>query len=427
MKSLNLYIVPLLAVLIFITACKSDKTSAKAEGAVYTCPMHPQIIRDEPGNCPICGMELVKKEQNMTGNTLNDSLQALLRPTDEFVVSSLPVVTLQQSADQMELNVLGSVQYDNQQVHALSSRVSGRIEKLYVRFRYQFVNKGQKVLEIYSPELLTAQENLILISRTDPGNHSLISAARQRLLLLGMSGQQVAQILRTGRPLYSVAVYSPYAGYITERGFTQTQNMNNGNANGMQAENSTNMTNAVQAGTTELPVKEGMYVDRAQPIFSLIDASRGRISLSIFSEQQHLVKVGTPVLIVPETSPAKKFRATIDFIEPFFQPGSKTLSARVYFNNATLQLPIGSQVQATIFTPPQTAYWLPASAVLTTGLRNLVFKKENGGFSPKVVTTGFRNNDRVQITGGLSPTDSVAVNAQHLTESESIITVNEQK
>lgn len=130
-------------------------------------------------------------------------------------------------------------------------------------------------------------------------------------------------------------------------------------------------------------------------------------------------------MIVPETAPAKKFRATIDWIEPFYRPGSKTLSARVYFNNATLQLPIGSQVQATIFTPPQTASWLPASAVITTGLNNVVFKKEGNGFSPKVVITGFRSKDKVQITSGLSATDSVAVNAQHLTESESIINVKE--
>lgn len=378
------------------------------------------------------GMNMPHANKSTTGNPIREldtnNLKGLLRPTTELVVSSLPVVKLQQSTGPSQLNALGSVQYDNRQIHALSSRIAGRIEKLYIRYRYQFVNKGQKVLEIYSPELLTAQENLIFISRSDPGNQPLISAARQRLLLLGMSGAQIAQILQAGKPLYRVAVYSPYAGYITEKGFGQ--NMNGGNENGTKTDNSTsNMTASasMQGTTTELPVKEGMYVEKAQPIFSLINAVRGRISLSIFASEQNLIKVGTPVMIVPETAPAKKFRATIDWIEPFFQPGSKTLSARVYFNNAALQLPIGSQVQATIFTPPQTAYWLPASAVITTGLRNVVFKKVNGGFTPKAVAIGFRSNDRVQITSGLSLTDSVAINAQHLTESESIIIINEQK
>ncbi len=356
-----------------------------------------------------------------------NALKGLLRPTSEFVLSSLPVTTLRQTTDSAKLNVLGSVQHDNRHIRNLSSRIAGRIEKLYVKYRYQYVNKGQKVFEIYSPELLTDQQNLIFLVRNDAGNSSLIEAARQRLLLLGMSRQQLAQILRTGKPLYSIPVYSNYSGYVTEPGSTgsmgnNTADMGANTSGSSDQSNTRNIGNPTQT-TSELTIKEGAYVEKAQPIFTLIDASHGRIDLSIFAAQQNLVKKGTPVMIVPETAPDKKFRGVIDRIEPFYQPGSKTISARVYFNNANMKLPIGSQVQATIFSLPQVVYTLPASAVVSTGLNNVVFRKQGQGFSPKVVAIGFRNNGLVQIVSGLAINDSVAVNAQHLIESESIINV----
>lgn len=380
----------------------------------------PQGMNNMPGmNMPDGS---VKKNKDAEISLDTHALKSLLRPTTQFVVSSLPVTTLQQKTEPIEINALGSVQNDNRQIHSLSSRISGRIEKLYVRYRYQYVNKGQKVLEVYSPELLTAQQNLIFMLRNDAANHSMINAARQRLLLLGMSAGQIEQISKSGKPFYSVSVFSPYSGYVTEPGFTRNINSNTA-GNNMQQNNSIS-TDAAET-TVELQVKEGMYVNRSQPVFELINASTGRISLSIFADQQKLVKKGTPVMIVPETAPDKKFKAAIDWVEPFFTPGSKTVSARVYFNNSILRLPIGSQVQAAIFPPAQKAYWLPASAVITTGLNNIVFKKQGNGFSPKLITIGIRNKDRVQVISGLSVTDSVAINAQHLIESESIINIKQ--
>lgn len=425
MKRFISFAVLLLTLVVLFSSCNNEKEHSHEEGSIYTCPMHPQIIKDEPGNCPICGMALVKKEQNTNAAAKNDSLGTLAGPTDEIIMSSLPLTTLEQSEEGMEIKVFGLVQHDNRHIYTLSSRISGRIEKLYVRYRYQYIGKGQKIFEIYSPDLLTGQQNLIFLYKSDPNNHSLISAARQRLLLLGMNGQQLAHITRTGKPLYSVAIYSPTSGYVTEAGFNSNMDIAAGNSSQEAAGNS--MSVSTPTTTIELPIKEGMYVDKAQPLFTVIDARHGRISLSIFADGQNLVKGGTPVMIIPDTAPAKKFRATIDRIEPFYEPGSKTLSARVYFNNATLRLPMGSQVQATIFTSAQKANWLPASAVITTGLSNVVYKKEAGGFTPKVVTTGLRNNGKVQIISGLSQRDSVVVNAQYLNESESIINVKEQR
>lgn len=395
MKASKSYIIVLAALIFFPAACSNKK---KTTG-------------DMPGmNMPNTE---IKKLPDSTSIEDVASLENLLQPTDEYVVASVPVTTLQQGKEQMELNALGTISYDNRQLGTVSSRIAGRIEKLYVRYRYQYINKGQKILDIYSPELLTSQENLIFLLKNDPDNQAMIHAARQRLLLLGMSGQQIAQITRTGKPLYSVSVFSNYSGYITEPGFNS--NLNNGGSTNMQASTLT---------TTELPVKEGMYLDKGQPVFTVTNAGRAIAYLNIFPGQETLIKTGMPVMVIPETAPNKKFRATIDLIQPFYSPGSKTLSARVYFNNGSLKLPIGSPVQARIFAGSKTANWLPETAVITTGLENVVFKKEGPGFRTQRVTIGTRNEGKVQIISGLSATDSVAINAQHLIGSESTIKTN---
>jgi Cu(I)/Ag(I) efflux system membrane fusion protein len=164
-----------------------------------------------------------------------------------------------------------------------------------------------------------------------------------------------------------------------------------------------------------------MYVQKGQPLVTVINANRALIILNINPDQQALVQPGNAVKITPETAPDKLFAGKIDYIDPFFRPESKTLTARIYFNNSSLKLPIGSQVTAFIFTKGLKGSWLPSSAVLTLGLNKIVFKKEGDGFRAVPVTTGINNNDKIQITKGLFTTDTVAVNAQYLVDKESTI------
>jgi Cu(I)/Ag(I) efflux system membrane fusion protein len=148
--------------------------------------------------------------------------------------------------------------------------------------------------------------------------------------------------------------------------------------------------------------------------------------LNIFGDNQGLVKKGNTVRIVPETIPDRDFRASIDFIEPFYRKDSKTLTARVYFNNSSLKIPIGSQVRAVIFGNSKDAYWLPKEAVLSLGIDKVVFHKVGGGFKAQKVNTGILHKEHIQIVSGLTAKDSVAVNAQYLMDSESFIKLNNQ-
>jgi Cu(I)/Ag(I) efflux system membrane fusion protein len=143
--------------------------------------------------------------------------------------------------------------------------------------------------------------------------------------------------------------------------------------------------------------------------------------LDIFPEQENLISRGDAVKVMPETAPHHNFRGKIDYIEPIFRPGSKTLTARVYFNNSTTQLPIGSRVTATIFSMYKNASWLPIEAVFSLGRDKIVFRKEVGGFRAHKVTTGIELNRQVEIVIGLSDKDSVASNVQFLVDNEAFI------
>jgi Cu(I)/Ag(I) efflux system membrane fusion protein len=388
-----------------------DQHSGRNEAAsteLYTCPMHPEIIRKQPGKCPICGMGLVKKEA-AAKRIVEVELESLLKPTNEFVVSSIPVTTIQKREEQIEIEALGNIGYDTREVGSISARVSGRIEKLYVKYRYQKISKGQRILDIYSPELLTAQQNLLFLLENDAGNTGLIEAAKEKLLLLGMDNQQLQKIMQSGHPSLTMAVYSSYNGHIHEAAKGNIMNPESG------------LMKDVSLITEELSLKEGMYVQKGQSVFTVFNPRRAWAILNIYGENQALVKVGNTVRVVPETAPNKDFRAMIDFIEPFYQKESKTLTARVYFDNSYLNIPIGSQVRATIFGNTRDAYWLPKEAVLSSGIEKVVFQKSDGGFKTRKIYTGITHKNHIQVLSGMKETDSVAANAQYLMDSESFI------
>ncbi len=370
---------------------------------VYTCPMHPQIIRDKPGNCPICDMKLVKKETD-TKAIKEVELSSLLKPANQFVVSSIPVTTIKADIAQNEMETLGVTDYDTRMIGNIAAKISGRIQRLYFRYTFQEISAGQKVMDIYSPELLTAEQNLLFLIKNDAANTSLINAAKQKLLLLGVSSNQLQQIIKTGKPSYAVSVYSNYTGHIhdMQNDITSTGKRDN-------------------LITKELKIKEGMSVQKGQTVFSVYNPHMLAALIDVYPEQQSFINTGTIVRIIPESYPDKYFSARINFIEPFFREGSKTLKARAYFDNSSLDIPVGSQVRVIIFGKDHIANWLPKEAVISLGRNKIVFLKTKNGFQTHNVQTGSAYKNQIEIINGLSSTDSVAVNAQYLMDGESII------
>ena len=343
-------------------------------------------------------------------------LETLLKPTNEFVISSIPVTAMKTEEIISDMDVVGTIEYDTKMIGNISARIDGRIDKLYVRYKYQFVKKGQRILDIYSPEMLTAQENLMFILKNDSANSSLIQAAKQKLLLLGMSSEQVQQTLQSGKPILSVSVNSNYAGHLQNSGESFTAMTPQGPLPSM---------GGINPSTELLNLKEGMYIQKGQTLFSIYNPSRAWALFSIYSDGQSSIQKGQLVKITPESAPSMAFEARIDFIEPFYREGRQTTSARVYFDNSAMRLPVGSQVRGLIFTNSTTGNWLPKEAVTSLGIDRIVFLKVADGFEPKKVITGAINDESIQILSGLSATDSVAIQAQFLMDSESFIKVKE--
>lgn len=330
--------------------------------------------------------------------------------------NGMPVTAMHRETVTPVLAVLGKVGYDTRRVSTISARVSGRIEKLYVRYRYQHVDRGQRIMDLYSPELITGEQDLLFLLKNDPGNSALIGAARQRLQLLGVSTEQLAAVERTGRASATLAVYSNYTGHIHEAGNTMP-----GTGPGLSLGSVTSASSEPSGMPAELPVKEGSYVEKGQTVFQVFNMDKSWAVLDVFPENAGLVQEGDAVQLVPETAPEKAFAGKVDEVLPFYNKDGKTLVVRVYFDNSRREIPVGSQVEATIRAAPIKGDWLPATAVLSLGMDRVVFLRVAGGFQARKVVTGATDKDQLQILSGLGPADSVAVNAQFLEDSEDFV------
>jgi Cu(I)/Ag(I) efflux system membrane fusion protein len=374
----------------------------------YYCPMaQDSVWTDHPGDCPKCGMALVKIKEAFVNPEVN--LDDLLKPTNQFVVSNIPVTVYQTKNQEILLESLGSIAFDTRYEGSIAARISGRIEKLYVRYRYQHVEKGEKIMDIYSPEIMTAQQNLLFLLKNDPANSAFIAAAKNKLLLLGLEERALQELIKTQQPKATISVYSNYSGHIHEAG------------NGTEMKKEPGAMKDLSQLTEELDLKEGMYVQKERTVFQVLNPDKAWAILNLYANQAAMVKKGNLVEIFPETAPNKHFEARIDFVEPFYRKDSKTQTVRVFFNNQYLKIPIGSQVTAKIHVRTGNANWLSKDAILSLGIDKMVFKKESAGFRAWKVQTGMEQGNLIQVISGLKKTDSVATNAQYLMDSESFI------
>ncbi|GAA3955024.1 efflux RND transporter periplasmic adaptor subunit [Hymenobacter algoricola] len=438
---------------LLLGACQSDKKPADATGKteapaadahnhetagdLFTCPMHPQIIRDQAGDCPICGMDLVKKPKaGGTQAPASASLQNLLRSPDATVVSTQATVYPTTGAPDLTLTLTGRVEYDTRRTEVIAARFGGRIEKLLIRYNYQPVTKGQKLLELYSPELVTAQQELIFILTHDAQNQTLLRGARQKLRLLGLTDAQITRTSATRKPAYSVAIYSPYTGYVVEQPAQPGASLppppapagggmssGGGDPMGGGAPAASSMPAATPAMPVEagLTLTEGAYVTAGQTLFRVVNTQQVWGVFEPRPDELAALQVGQTIRVLPENNPARARTARIDLIEPFFREGARTGAVRVHLSNPGGQLRSGALLTGTVSVTAAGGLWLPRAAVVDLGNREVAFVRRSDAFQAVPVQTGRRSADRVQILQGLSERDAVATNAQFLVDSEGFV------
>jgi Cu(I)/Ag(I) efflux system membrane fusion protein len=412
MKSIRIILTGLLLITMLISACSDKKkapTTVQLKSDIkYTCSMHPQILEDHPGNCPICGMTLVKKS-GQAGTQAGISLNTVLQPVNSSVIADIPAISPEEKSVSTPIIAQGYLDFDTRTFNNIASRFSGRIEKLYIKYAFQEIHSGQRIFDIYSPDMVAAQQDLIYLAKNSAQETGLISAARQKLLLLGMTTAQVGQVIKSGKPFYSLPVYSPYEGHVHDMPHTQM-------AGGTSTE-----TPADFASNLPLSIKEGMYVEKGQTLFNVVNPHRLWAIIKIDRSAIAVLKLNQAVTITLPDMPGRTIRGKVNFIEPTLQRSDKTTSIRVFIDNMDHVLKVNSLVKATIQTGETKGLWIPRSALSDLGRTQVVWLKKGASFQAHQVNAGIINGNEIQIIKGLSVSDSLASDAQYLTDSESFI------
>lgn len=386
----------------YYLAQKKNPPAAKdkaAQGPVlYTCAMHPFIIKDKPGTCPICGMQLIKKVEGAQASTEEQKMlgHVSLSPTQQ-VMANVATVPADFAPLSKEINAVGIVQYDQSKQAKVTAWVAGRIDKLLVNTVGAYVSKGRPVAEIYSPDLVAAQQEYLLalksreqfqkssIQAISQGGEGLVSSARQRLKLMGVRDEQIAGLEKAGHPNIKLPIYTPLSGVVIEK-----------------------------------MVQEGQYVDLGMPLFSIADLSRVWVEVEVYENEFAFVKMGQRVEILSQSYPGKTFSGRVSFIYPFLDPKTRTVKVRVDLANPGLKLKPDMFVNAQIKAPLGNTLVVPATALMDTGKRQVVWvESQPGMFEPRDVQVGARVGDKVQILSGLKRGDKVAASGGYLIDSES--------
>lgn len=426
-----------------LVSCRENAAKSSHAGhakeQLYTCPMHPQIVRNEPGKCPICGMDLVPKDSNKE-IIIDSSIVSLSKPVNEQVIASVPAIKAEKGRRIYSMQMNGVVTYDTRKQTSIASRVGGRIERLLIKYNYQPVKKGQLIMEIYSPDLAAAQRELIFIS-TSSDREEMLLRAKQRLQLLGMRAVEIEQVIKTKTILYKIPVYSNTNGYILEQSAAGSNLASS--ASSATAMNPSvpsagdgmgSMSGATSSGSSvpvpQSPIsspvllREGQYVSAGQTLFTIYQAGNLVAEFALRSQLAAEIKRGQDILFYPGTNQTDMYAGSVGLIEPSFASGQNFTRVRVYFKNRGLQ--VGQLLTGNLAVIFDKGSWIPKKAVWKLGSRSVVFKKENQVYVPRKVEVGAEAADMIQILTDIGDWE-IASNAYYLVDSESFIKSNNQE
>jgi len=353
------------------------------------------------------------------------ALAPLLKPVNEQVIAEIPVIRPAKLEQPLTRTLEGVAVYDTRSETGIASRVAGRIEKLFIRYNYQPVKQGQLIMQIYSPELVAAQRELLFIAagNDDP---ALLSAAKQRLLLLGMTAKQLEQVLQSRKPAYSVAVYSNASGYIIDKAAKAAVETtvaaapaSGDDMGGMNAASpASSPQTASPAAGTPVMLREGQYVRAGENLFTIYKADKLVGEFAVAPSIAAEIRKGQSLSLQSLADSNKTIAATIGLIQPVFRKGENFMLLRAYLQGQPFKA--GELLKAHIPLETTTGIWLPAAAVLQLGNRNVVFKKEGRVYKPVTIHTGMKAGGYIQVPDSTAAWD-IAANASYLVDSESFI------
>jgi len=379
--------------LLLFTACDTERSNdshaehEKAPADKYTCSMHPQVIQDKPGTCPICGMNLVKVAKGGAASDdimLNDSQIKLANITTQKV-------SLRPMGQTLVVN--GRLTVNEDQSEVISSRAAGRIEKLYIKETGQLIQKDQPLYTLYSEALLTLQQEYLLakeqyeaLGKTETRYKSFLEASEKKLLLYGLTRTQINQLTKRQSLQPRITFFAPSTGVVTE-----------------------------------INVSEGEYISEGGLLYKIENITNLWAEAELYADETSFVKIGDRI-IIKVNGDDEPIEARIIFLSPEYRSNTQITMLRASIENSELKFKPGQQIQVHLTHSSKDALSLPVDAVIRDGNGTHVYiQAGHNTFQPRMVKTGLENFDQVEITKGIKDGDTVAVSGAYLLYSEIIL------
>ncbi len=346
---------------------------------IWTCSMHPQIRQNEPGDCPICGMDLIPLQDEQDSEI--DPLAISMSPTAMQLANiQTAVVGSMEPVRQVRLN--GKIQEDERLVFSQSSHVPGRIEELMVNFTGEYIKKGQVIASVYSPALVTAQEELFEAQKIKDTQPQLFNAVKEKLTNWKLTDQQIEQILQSGTAKETLTIQADGSGYVIKK-----------------------------------MVNPGDYVSRGQTIYQIADLSRVWVLFDVYESDLPWIKKGDKVEFTVASLPGETFTGKLSFLDPVIDPKTRVAKARVAIDNPGLKFKPEMFVSGTVraqLPKKSNAVVIPKTAVMWTGERSVVYVKsatdQGVNFKMREVMLGPSLGESYVIESGLKDGEEIAVN-----------------
>ncbi len=353
----------------------------EAESTIWTCSMHPQIRMDEPGDCPLCGMDLIPLQTTGTGDASIDP-DAIQLSAEAAALANVQTTVVSRQNPVKEVQLYGTIQVDERLSQSQTSHVSGRIEKLFVTFTGESVRRGQPIASIYSPELLSAQQELIEAVKMQDLQPALLQAVREKLRLWKLTDAQIARIEQSGEVSPLIDVVATTGGIVIAKN-----------------------------------VNQGDYVNTGTVLFDVANLSQVWAVFDAYESDLPFLKVGDRLEYTLQSLPGKTFSGRISFINPILDPSTRTAKVRVETANPRMELKPEMYANALIDAPLKqynNEVVIPKSAILWTGKRSIVYVKqpdtEIPAFLLREVELGPSLGDAYVVLSGISEGDEIVTN-----------------